>query len=104
MNRFTFGNILATIILTLTLLMLSIFLAGGGHGTYLPMKFFFPYSMIIAICLKKINLIAMILGIIEIPIYVFILSLKNKWKYLIIIFHIIAVIFVLNMSGNIFNS
>lgn len=96
------GNIIATCILTIGSLFFTIALTGGGHGTYLPMKIVFPYSMIISNYADKINALAMILGVIQIPIYVAILGLKNKWKYLIFLVHIIAVIFVFSMTNSTF--
>ncbi|MEF3079663.1 hypothetical protein [Winogradskyella poriferorum] len=100
-------SLLVKIVLSLVVTFIAfgfvIFLAGGGHGTYLPMKYLFPYSMIIAILNKNINWLAISIGLLQFPIYSLIIDNKLKWKILVLVLHIFAIIIVLNMNDQIFN-
>jgi cytochrome b561 len=67
---------------------------GGGHGTYLFGKLFFPIPMIIAGINDRITDLAFYLAIIQIPIYGLLIFYfrKSNWKLVskyIILIHII---------------
>ena len=81
-------------ILTITILclLLTIFFAGGGHGSYIPAKIIFPFTMLLAKLNNEISFIGFILAIIQIPFYNTILLKKPNWKYLLIGIHLFAVI------------
>lgn len=64
-----------TSILTLVLLIVTVFTMGGGHGTYFFGKLFYPISMIIAGLNDKITEFAIWMAILQIPIYGVILYL-----------------------------
>lgn len=89
------------VIITILLLVLTIFLMGGGHGTYVPAKLFYPFSMIIAGFTNKIGVLATILAIVQIPIYSLAVYKKPNLKYYIIGIHFIAIIicFSINKSS-----
>jgi hypothetical protein len=41
----------------------------GGHGTYLPASLLFPFSMILAVALKRISTLAILLALFQYPVY-----------------------------------
>jgi len=92
-------KIFLSISFTVFLMFFGVFFAGGGHGTYLPLKIMFPYSMIIANYICEINSIAILIAFVQIPVYTLLICNNSKWKYYIITFHIVAVIFVLNLKN-----
>ena len=91
-------------ILTITFLCLlvTIFFAGGGHGTYIPAKIIFPFTMLLAKLNDEINFIGFILALIQIPIYNIILMKKPNWKYLLIGIHLFAVILCFHFNNDSF--
>lgn len=91
-----------TIISTILILFITIMFTGGGHGTYLPAKIFYPYTMIISELQDFIGITALLLAIIEIPIYVYIWNKKPKWKYYLIGVHILAIIIAFSLTSNSF--
>lgn len=65
-NKFT--NILG--ILTIPLIILSIFLAGGGHGTYFPIAAVFPLGFIgIFLHNERISMLFYIFAVLQFPIF-----------------------------------
>ena len=85
-------KIAKTLIITFLCLLVTIIFAGGGHGTYIPAKIIFPFTMLLAKLNNEINFIGFILALIQIPIDSRILMNKPKWKYLLIGIHLFAVI------------
>ena len=65
--------------------------AGGGHGTYIPAKIIFPFTMLLANLYNEIGVIGFIIAIIQIPIYSRILISKPKWKYFVFGIHLIGI-------------
>jgi MFS family permease len=65
-NKYT--NILG--ILTIPLIILCIFLAGGGHGTYIPIVAVFPLGFIgIFLHSEKISMLFYIFAVLQLPIF-----------------------------------
>jgi hypothetical protein len=91
-----------TVVISISLLFISVVLAGGGHGTYLPAKIFYPYSMIISELQDVIGFISIILAIIEIPFYAYIWIKKPNWIYYLIVMHLLGIIIVFNLKSNSF--
>ncbi|EAQ50878.1 hypothetical protein MED217_15085 [Leeuwenhoekiella blandensis MED217] len=85
-------KIVQTTIITILLLFLTIFLAGGGHGTYIPAKLIYPFTMLIAEFKNEIGIVGILIAIIQIPTYALILNNKPNWKYYLLGIHCIAVI------------
>lgn len=85
-------KIAKTLIITFLCLLVTIIFAGGGHGTYIPAKIIFPFTMLLAKLNNEINFIGLILALLQIHIYSRILIKKPKWKYLLIGIHLFAVI------------
>ena len=83
---------------TFLILLFVVLSMGGGHAYYLPAKLIYPYSMIIWIVNNQISLIAIIIAIIQIPIYITLISRKPIWKIIILIIHILSVIICLNLT------
>ena len=97
-------KIVTTILITFILLVIVVFTMGGGHGTYLPAKVVYPFTMLIAILTKNgIGIIPTIIAIIQIPIYALILIKKPKWKFYLIGIHIISAIICLNLPTETFS-
>ncbi|WP_196887297.1 hypothetical protein [Aureivirga sp. CE67] len=93
-----------TSILTPTLLILSIFFMGGGHGTYFFGKLFFPIPMIIAGINDRITDLAAWIAVLQIPIYgLSMYSVRHKkWKIVglgILLIHI-SLFFVAMTAAN----
>ncbi len=65
--------------------------AGGGHGTYIPAKIIFPFTMLLANLNNEIGVIGLIIALIQIPIYSRILIAKPKWKYSVFGIHLFAI-------------
>lgn len=96
-------RIILSLIITIICFGIVVFFAGGGHGTFIPMKLLFPYSMIIGVVNENINWAAIVIGIFQFPIYVFTLYKKSKWKLIVPILHTLAIIIVFYLSDQIFN-
>ena len=95
-------KIVKTIIITFLLLFMTIILAGGGHGTYIPAKLLYPFTMLIAEFKNEIGIFGIILAIIQIPTYALILNKRPNWKYYLLGIHCIAVIIGLNINNGSF--
>lgn len=96
------NEIVSVILATFIILIIVIFLMGGGHGTYLPAKLIFPYAMIIALINNKIGVFAIILAIVQIPIYSILIKKSLRWKFLILVVHIVIAIICLYMPTEAF--
>ena len=83
-------TVVKTFIITFLCLLVTIIFAGGGHGTYIPAKIIFPFTMLLANLNREINLIGFTLALIQIPIYSQILTYKPKWKYFLFGTHLFA--------------
>jgi hypothetical protein len=91
------------IILTLALLIITIFSVGGGHGTFVIAKIIFPFSMLLAYVFNKIGIISMLLAILQIPIYSYLYKSKPNGKYFIIGLHILAIILCFILKSETFS-
>lgn len=89
-------------VITVLLLVLTVFFAGGGHGTYLPAKLIYPFTMIIAEFKNEIGIFGIILAVFQIPVYALIIKRKPKWKYYIAGIHFIAVLIALSINRGAF--
>jgi len=83
-------------------LLIAIFFAGAGHGTYIPAKVIFPFTMLLVNLSNEINLLGIILAVIQIPIYSRILMNKPELKYLLIGIHLFAVVLCFYFSNDSF--
>lgn len=93
-------KIAITIVITFILLLIVILAMGGGHGTYVPAKVVYPYSMLISILINnEIGTLSIIIAIIQVPIYSLFFVKKPKWKFYVIGIHAIAAITCLNLSS-----
>lgn len=83
-------------ILTPLLLLIVIFLMGGGHGTYIPADVLFPFGMIGTVFQDEITTPFIILGFIQFPVYGYLLdrTKNNKLKYCIPIIHFVLMIVI----------
>ena len=50
-------------------LLLVVFAAGGGHGTYLPAKLLFPFAMLAAVFGTSITTFHVALALLQFPLY-----------------------------------
>jgi len=94
-------KIYKAIIITILVLVITIFSVGAGHGTYIIAKVVFPYTMIIAQLRNNIEIPGILIAIFQIPIYAYIANKKSKWTYVLIALHCLAIIacFTLNSSN-----
>lgn len=51
------------------LLAIAISAAGGGHGSYLPARIFFPYTMILSSVGERIGPVGVALAVVQYPAY-----------------------------------
>lgn len=91
-----------TLLIAFLVLTFVVLAMGGGHGTFLPAKLCYPYSMIIALKNNQIVALASFLAIIQIPVYAFFYYVKPKCFFLIIIVHIVFICICLNMKTETF--
>ena len=102
LKQFALKKILVTLLITFLILAFVVLAMGGGHGTFLPAKLCYPYSMIIALKNNQIDALASFLAIIQVPVYAFMYYVKPKWFFLIIIVHIVFTCICLNMKTETF--
>jgi len=101
--------ILFGILIEVFLLVICIFLMGGGHGTYIPTKLFFPYTMLSTIGNESMSTFFIIIGLSQYPMYGLIIQYAKSEKsktsrfFTILVVHIIAVILVFALQNNNFN-
>lgn len=88
--------------ITLLCLLVAILFAGGGHGTYIPAKIIFPFTMILAEFNKEISFFDFMIAFFQIPIYNLILKKRPNLKYLLIGIHLFAVILCFYFNNDIF--
>ncbi len=70
-------------LITLPTLLICILAAGGGHGTYLPAKLFFPITMLSTAVLKSITAPFAVIAAIQYPILgaiLFVAKVQGKYK------------------------
>ena len=63
---------------TLAACAISVFLCFGGHGTYIPAKLFFPYTMISTALFSKITPPFILLACVQFPAYGMVLAVANR--------------------------
>lgn len=76
---------------------------GGGHGIFWPAKVVYPYAMIISVLNNQIGLLAIIIAVVQIPIYGIIMTKKPKWSIIILGIHIVSAIICLNLPTETFS-
>lgn len=96
------GKIAISIGLTVLLLTIVVIFMGGGHGTYLPAKIIYPYTMILAIIEEQINTFSTIMAMVQIPLYAYLYFKKKRSFYFAIAMHIIASIIAVMMVSSAF--
>ena len=85
-------------LLTPLLLLISVFLMGGGHGYFEPAICLFPCATICVIWQTTLTLPYFISGLIQYPLYGFILDKtqkKKKASLVILVLHFILAILIL---------
>jgi hypothetical protein len=66
-------------IIAVPLIFMVAVLMGGGHGTYLPAIFFFPYAMLLAILVTNhISPICVAFAVLQYPVYGLALAYSSK--------------------------
>lgn len=95
--------ILWSFVATFPLLIVSVVLIGGGHGTYFFAKLFFPVSMILSGLENEITKLALTLGFIQFPFYGLIIILfgekhQKVTALVILALHMILFVQSLNIS------
>jgi len=90
------------LIITVLCLLVTIIFAGGGHGTYIPAKIIFPFTMILVNLNNEISVVGFIIAIIQIPFYGAILANKPKWKYFLFGIHFLAISLCFYFNNNSF--
>jgi len=89
--------------ITILILTFTVLSMGGGHGFFWPAKIIYPYSMIISVLNNQIGILAIILAVIQVPIYGILICKKSKWNYIILGIHIISAIVCLNLPTETFS-
>ena len=60
---------ITSLIVTPVLLIIAVFFMGGGHGTYIPAMFLFPWGMVNTIWQDHLTDLSIILSILQYPVY-----------------------------------
>lgn len=76
---------------------------GGGHGFFWPAKIVYPYSMIISVLNNQIGILAIVIAVVQIPIYGILMAKKTKWTIFIFGIHIASAILCLNLPTETFS-
>jgi hypothetical protein len=83
---------------------LALVAAGGGHGTYLPAKALFPWTMLLTqLSEDTISTFGIALALIEFPAYAVILSAFHRSRravFVLVVLHCLAVLAALAFLGN----
>jgi hypothetical protein len=85
-------------VLTPILLMFSVFIMGGGHGYFEPTICLFPWATVSIIWLSTLTLPYIIVGLIQYPMYGFLIDKtdkKGRAFLLILLIHMILAIIIL---------
>ncbi len=104
----TFRWTLVSVPITTLTVIVCVFLMGGGHGTYLPTIFLFPYAMLAALAGDKIGTTSIVLGLSQYLAYGLIIDVSKRTKGEILIrvglllFHILTASYVANVRGESF--
>ncbi|RLJ31797.1 hypothetical protein CLU97_1236 [Chryseobacterium sp. 7] len=100
MNRYKYTTWFS--ILTLPLAFFAILAGGGGHGTYFPLLVLFPFSLLGTFFNEEIPLF---IGIIQLPIYGFLMDKLGIKKALpvIVAIHIIGMCTVFMLRRDFFS-
>lgn len=92
-------------LLTIPLLIIAVFFAGGGHGSYLPAIFLFPFSLVSFLLFDSITIPFIIIAILQYPVYGFIIdnvkrSGKNQWLPFVVLFiHVLLAVIIMSITG-----
>ena len=89
----------AVIISTLGLMAMVFFFAAAGHGTYVPAKLIYPYAIIIGRLHSSLITLAVIIAVLQVPIYFLIIYLKPRWLMRVALIHAVAVIIAFAIGG-----
>lgn len=66
--------------LTPFLIVIAVFLSGGGHGYFEPLIFLFPFSAVSMLFFNEINLFFAMLSLVQYPVYGFIIERSKTRK------------------------
>ena len=92
-------------LLTPLLLIIAVFLMGGGHGWFEPAMAIFPWGMVGIIWQDRISIPFIIMGVLQYPIYGILIdktkdkAYSNTMAFLIIVMHLILAGLVIYFSG-----
>ena len=103
------GIIIKSVLIGTGLFFLSVFLMGGGHGSFLPAKLFFPYTMLSTAFTGSINGGFIVVALIQFPSYGILIVSGKRYGYqnyvlgILIAIHILALLLSLNYSSETFD-
>ena len=83
------GGIISGVIIGSVAIVISVLIAGGGHGSYVPAKLFFPYTMLSTSYIDVISLPFVVLAIAQFPLYGAVIGISGGRGKM---FHVSAVI------------
>jgi len=87
--------LIISILITPLLFYAAVFAAGGGHGTYLPARIFFPYTMLSThFSNDTITNPSIIFALIQIPFYGVLLSVAEQKSEKMLLFFKIGIVSV----------
>ncbi|AKQ44581.1 hypothetical protein TH63_01290 [Rufibacter radiotolerans] len=88
------------------MVLVALFLAGGGHGWYEPAIVLFPFGLISILLFKIITTPFIILAILQYPLYGFFIDLTEDFKkqkkviISIVLLHIVLAVLILIFRGS----
>ncbi len=90
--------ILASLVVTPPLLFAAAVYTGAGHGSYLPAKILFPFTMLSTVLFRSIVAPFIVVAVLQFPLYGLLLGRANasgtfaRWATAILIIHLLAVL------------
>jgi hypothetical protein len=100
---------IASILMGVAALGICIFAGAAGHGTYLPAKILFPFTMISTGSGDTITITYLLVAIMQFPFYGLVVAIGQRFRRLLevsvflISFHVVAVIGALFLSSKYFS-
>jgi hypothetical protein len=92
-------------LLTLPLLIIAVYFADGGHGSYIPAMSLFPFGLLSTILFGRITTPFIVISIIQFPLYGLLIDKSvsvNKFKLILTIIalvHILLAAFIIMSTG-----
>ena len=100
MRRYSpYLGLAAGLIVGILLAAIAVFVSGAGHGSYFPMRVFFPFTMFSAFLFGSLTAPFVVIALVQFPLYGFLLGRSYRfdsfrvWLVGVFLAHLLAVTF-----------